>query len=245
MTEPLSVDPHGLRSLADVHAGVATGLGALGASAPGSAPLAASHGPIAAAVDTALAGTLGRRSRSVAGAQTAGETIAELLHQAALAYERGDEHGGDAISAAADRMTSAPEVAAATAAPGPPGADALGQAVGQLGQLGALGQQLAAPLAALAPALLTLPAQLASGLAQTGVPEETGSGTTGLADKAPSSAEAVETPEAEDTGEPARDDTDEAARDDTDEREPATAPPGQAAPVTPVAPRPAPTRPAL
>ncbi|ORB26584.1 ESX-1 secretion-associated protein [Mycolicibacterium parafortuitum] len=242
MTEPLSVDPHGVRTLAEVHGGVAAGLGALGASAPGSAPLAASHGPIAAAVDTALTGTLGRRSRSVAGARSAGETIAELLHQAALAYERGDERGGDAISAAADRMAQAPEAVAATAAPSPPGADALGQAVGQLGQLGVLGQQLAAPLAALAPALLTLPAQLASGLAQSGLSEETDSSTTGLADVA-SPAEAVAT--REDTGAPAREDTEEPAREDTGEQELAPTPPAEPAPVPPAVPRPAPTRPSL
>ncbi|WP_218006077.1 type VII secretion target, partial [Mycolicibacterium vaccae] len=102
MTQPLSVDPGAVRSLGEVHQRVAGELGALSAAPPGS--VAQSHGTIAAAVDAALTGALGARSDTMATTHAAGDTISELLRQAALAYERGDDRGAEAIRAAADHM---------------------------------------------------------------------------------------------------------------------------------------------
>lgn len=102
MVEPLSVNTEGVRSLGDIHAGVATGLGSLAANAPGSAEVATSHGAIASGVTTALTAALGSRSEAMQGTQRTAETIAGLLHQAASAYERGDRRGAESIEAAAD-----------------------------------------------------------------------------------------------------------------------------------------------
>ena len=187
MVEPLSVDTDGVRAFGDIHTGVATGLGALATGAPGSAEVAMSHGAIASGVNSALAATLGSRSGSMNATQGSAKRLAELLHQAALAYERGDERGGAAIKAAADAIargetpatpsaaTSAGSTAATSA--GSTGAtDAIGQVAGQLGQLpqqlGQLPQQVGAPLAAVAEPLQQLP----QGMMEGGIPAGSESG---------------------------------------------------------------------
>ena len=101
MVEPLSVDTDGVRSLSEIHTGVATGLGSLNAAAPGSAAVATSHGTIAYAVQTALHAALGSRSGTMTATQDSGARISELLQQAAVAYEHGDQRGAAAIKAAA------------------------------------------------------------------------------------------------------------------------------------------------
>ncbi|UJL28643.1 ESX-1 secretion-associated protein [Mycolicibacterium vanbaalenii] len=250
MTEPLSVDADGVRSLGEIHNRVAAGLGSLAAASPGPAAVAGSHGTIAAAVDTALTGALGSRSGTLAGTRTAGDTISELLHQAALAYERGDHRGAEAIRTAADQMAHGPtQAGAAGAAPpagGTPtggGADALGQAAGQLGQLAQMGQQLGAPLAALA----QLPQLLTQGFAQLAQSSsaETGSGEAEIPDVGD------RTPGREPDEEPTADD-DQPAAEDKEPEAPSDAgaapgtPPGPGpAPVPQAPPRPAPTRPAV
>ncbi len=181
MVEPLSVDTDGVRSLSEIHTGVATGLGALNAAAPGSAAVATSHGTIAYAVQTALHAALGSRSGTMTATQDSGARISELLQQAAVAYEHGDQRGAAAIKAAADAIADggpagaggAGGAAAANAVGAPGGAsgaagaaasgtDAVGQVVGQLGQLGQMGQQLGAPLAALGQPLQQLPQNTAA-----------------------------------------------------------------------------------
>ena len=104
MVEPLSVNTDGVRSLAEVHTAVATGLGALAAGTPGPAGVAASHGPIAYGVGTALSAALGSRTGAMNVTRNSGTQISELLHQAARAYERGDERGAQAIRAAAEAL---------------------------------------------------------------------------------------------------------------------------------------------
>ncbi|AFM18642.1 Protein of unknown function (DUF2580) [Mycolicibacterium chubuense NBB4] len=101
MVEPLSVNTDGVRSLSDIHSTVAAALGALTAAAPGAAGVASTHGTVAAAVGTALTSALGSRRGTMATTRASGDTIAELLHQAALAYERGDRRGAEAITAEA------------------------------------------------------------------------------------------------------------------------------------------------
>ncbi len=237
MVEPLSVDPSGVRALGDIHTGVAAGLGSLTASTPGAAPVAASHGTIAAAVDTALSGALGSRSATMTGVQAAGTLISELLHQSAAAYERGDQRGGDAIRAAADRLAQDQDRPAAAATGGSPaggGADAMGQAMGQLGQLGQIGQQLVAPLAALAQPLQQLPQQLMQGLQQMG---QKPSGATDPQAHPPAVEEHAQRPEAERT-----DEQDPEERADDGAAPQAAAEP---APMPPADQRPAATRPAI
>lgn len=170
MVEPLSVNTDGVRSLGDIHAGVATGLGSLIAGTPGAAEVAMSHGSIAYGVNTALTAALGSRSGSINVTQSSAETMSELLHQAALAYERGDERGGAAIDAAADAIargetpvTGSTAAGAATSAGSASGTDAVGQIGSQLGQLG---QQVGAPLAAIAQPLQQLPQQMVQGVQQ-------------------------------------------------------------------------------
>lgn len=104
MVEPLSVNTDVVRTLGGIHAGVAAGLGALAADVPGSDEVTMSHGAIASGVNSALATTLGARSGSMTATQSSAGRLAELLRQAALAYERGDQRGGAAIKAAADAI---------------------------------------------------------------------------------------------------------------------------------------------
>ncbi|MCV7152251.1 ESX-1 secretion-associated protein [Mycolicibacterium pyrenivorans] len=170
MVEPLSVDTDGVRSLGDIHTAVSARLGVLTAGAPGPEGVAASHGTIAYGVDTALTAALGSRTGSLNVTRASGAHISELLHQAAMAYERGDQRGAEAIRAAADTIGKGQGPAAGGGAAGPAapgssagGTDALGQSVGQLGQMG---QQLGAPLAALAQPLQQLPQQIMQGVQQ-------------------------------------------------------------------------------
>ncbi|QFS93079.1 hypothetical protein FIV07_20150 [Mycobacterium sp. THAF192] len=205
MVEPLSVDTDGVRSLSEIHTGVATGLGSLNAAAPGSAAVATSHGTIAYAVQTALHAALGSRSGTMTATQDSGARISELLQQAAVAYEHGDQRGAAAIKAAADAIADggpagAGGAAAANAGGAPGGAsgaagaaasgtDAVGQVVGQLGQLGQMGQQLGAPLAALGQPLQQLPQQVMQGVQQisqnTAAETSEDSGRTGADDAEP------------------------------------------------------------
>lgn len=240
MSEPLQVNPADVRSLGDIHADVAGGLGSLTASSPGAGAVAGSHGTIASAVDTALTGALGSRSGTIATAQSTGGTIAELLRQSALAYERGDQRGGDAIRTAADALARGEGQTGGTSPVGG-GADPLGQAVGQLGQLGQIGQQLAAPLAALAQPLQQLPQQIMQGLGQM-------SQSTSGAGK----SEAVQVPDPGETednnpGERLPEDAEERAPEDDVGEDAAPGPSTGAgpAPMPPAAERPAPTRPAV
>ncbi|MGP4054348.1 ESX-1 secretion-associated protein [Mycobacterium sp. 4D054] len=254
MTEPLSVDTRGVRSLGEVHRNVADGLGSLVAGSPGPAAVAQSHGSIAAAVDTALAGALSSRSGTMSTTQAAGDTISELLRQAALAYERGDKRGAEAIRAAADHMSRS-ERGAGPAGTAGGAADPLGQAVGQLGQLGQVGQQLAAPIAALAQPFAQLPQLLTQGLAQGFAQAGQASAATGVPG-AGAVSDAPEVPGAPEVADPGRD-ADRAEQDPEDERRadrdgevagdaaPATPPGFGAAPQPAPPPRPAPTRPAV
>jgi len=256
MVEPLSVNTDGVRSLGDIHAGVATGLGSLTAGAPGSAEVAMSHGTIASGVDTALTAALGSRSGSMTMTQTSAETISELLHQAAMAYERGDQHGAEAIRAAADALArgetsadggTATGSATSAGSAGPAGGtDAIGQAVGQLGQLGQLGQQLVAPLAALAQPLQQLPQQVMQGIQQMMQSATQSAGS----DKAPvPGSDNAPAPEDRDPKEhtPPEPGSGDQAHAPVDEQAAPGAPSGTgAAPVAPERqPEPAPTRPPI
>ncbi|WNG86261.1 type VII secretion target [Mycobacterium sp. ITM-2016-00317] len=254
MTQPLSVDPGAVRSLGEVHQRVAGELGALAAAAPGAGAVAQSHGTIAAAVDAALTGALGARSDTMATTRGAGDTISELLRQAALAYERGDDRGAEAIRIAADHLARSESdgVAGTSATATPPvAADALGQ----LSQLGQLGQQLVTPFAALAQPLAQLPQLLAQGLAQAGQgadrSEDPEIPDVSEVSEIPNDAD----PDAEldaahpDAAHPDRDEErdpdDESPTDGAGPHTGDGGPPGTDPTPPPTAPRPAPTRPAV
>ncbi|MCH9640471.1 MAG: ESX-1 secretion-associated protein [Actinomycetia bacterium] len=106
MAEPLAVNTDGVRTLGDIHTRVAAGLGHLTSSAPASAEVAVSHGTIASGVNAALTAALGARLASISVTQSSAETLAELLHQAALAYERSDQRGTESIESAVEALGS-------------------------------------------------------------------------------------------------------------------------------------------
>lgn len=168
-TDPLDVQTDGVRTFAQTHADVAAGLSSL-LSEEG-ADVDTSHGPIAAAVSTALSGVLSNRRDSLGATSTTASTISDLLQKAADAYARGDEQD-------AQRFTAAAEVLEGKDSPGgsamPSGGAAAGDMSGQLGQiLGQVGQQvgqmaqsIAQPLQGLAQGLQQIPQQIMQGVQQ-------------------------------------------------------------------------------
>jgi hypothetical protein len=176
MTGDLSVQTDGVRSYAQMHEQVAAGLSQLmGAGAPDAIGVQTSHGTIASAVNTALSSVLGSRHGTMQTTATTGDTIRELLQKAAALYERGDEEGGDKITAAAEALQNAEgDGAAGGGSPGgasPGGAqggaaqggDMVGQMLGQAGQLiGSLTQ----PLQGLMQSATQLPQQAMQGIQQ-------------------------------------------------------------------------------
>lgn len=136
----LYVQTDGVRSYARVHDQVAAGLSAvMGAAAPEAAGVQASHGPIAAAVSTALSGVLGTRHATMQTTATSGTTISELLQKAAQMYEQGDRQGAEKLKAAAEALQAhedgrggAPGAPSGVGAPGAgaPGASSPGGAAG-------------------------------------------------------------------------------------------------------------------
>ena len=105
MSDDLFVQTDGVRSYAQVHDQVASSLSQLlGGGAPDAARVQTSHGTIAAAVSTALAGVLGSREGIVQTTATSGATISELLQKAAHLYDQGDQAGAEKLRAAAEVM---------------------------------------------------------------------------------------------------------------------------------------------
>jgi hypothetical protein len=92
MSDPLFVQPDGLRSYSQIHDEVVAGLSHLmGTAAPEVAGVQTSHGAIASAVSTALSTVLGSRQATMQTTATSGSTISELLKKAAQMYEQGDQ----------------------------------------------------------------------------------------------------------------------------------------------------------
>lgn len=172
MTDPLYVQPDGMRSYAQIHDEVVAGLSQLmGAAAPEAAGVQSSHGAIASAVSTALSGVLGSRQGTLGATGSSGSTISELLHRAAQMYEHGDEKGAATLRAAAEAL----EVSQGASTPGPSGsgggggggADMMGQMVSQVGQqVGQMAQSVAQPLQGLTQGLQQVPQQVMQGAQQ-------------------------------------------------------------------------------
>jgi hypothetical protein len=104
MSDPLYVQPDGLRSYAQIHDEVVTGLSQLTGAAPEAAGVQTSHGAIASAVSSALSGVLGSRHGTLQATGSSGSTISKLLQKAAQMYERGDQKGAATLRAAAEAL---------------------------------------------------------------------------------------------------------------------------------------------
>jgi hypothetical protein len=178
VSDPLYVQPDGVRTYSQIHDEVVAGLTQLmGAAAPEAAGVQTSHGAIASAVSTALSAVLGSRQGTIQTTSTSGSTISELLQKAAQMYERGDQKGAATLRAAAEALdganasaaspTAAGGSAAGAPAAGAPaaGGDMMGQVLGQVGQqVGQMAQSVAQPLQGLAQGLQQLPQQVMQGV---------------------------------------------------------------------------------
>jgi hypothetical protein len=172
MTDPLYVQPDGMRSYAQIHDEVVNGLSQLmGAAAPEAAGVQTSHGAIASGVSTALSGVLGSRQGTLGATGTSGTTISELLQKAAQMYEHGDQKGAATLHAAAEALEGSPGASAPSGSPAGAaggsgaggGADMMGQMVGQVGQMA---QSVAQPLQGVAQGLQQVPQQVMQGVQQ-------------------------------------------------------------------------------
>ncbi len=110
---PLLVQTEGLRQFSQTHVQIAAGVSQLTGGAPTVTGVEASHGQIAFAVQKALGGLLDARQGTLQTTAESGDKIAELLGNAAAAYEKGDERSAGKL-----------------------------KTLGPLGQLGQLGQQV-------------------------------------------------------------------------------------------------------
>lgn len=167
MSEPLYVQPDGVRSYSQIHDEVVAGLSQLmGAAAPEAAGVRTSHGVIASPVSTALSTVLVGRQGTMQTTSTSGRTISELLQKAAQMYEQGDQKGAATLRAAAEALEGSQGAAAASGAGGG-GADMMGQMVSQVGQqVGQVAQSVAQPLQGLAQGLQQVPQQVMQGAQQ-------------------------------------------------------------------------------
>jgi hypothetical protein len=176
-TDPFDVQTDGVLHFSQAHSDVAAGLSGLG-DADGNG-VETSHGPIASAVSTALAGVLNGRQDSFGATSATASTISDLLQKAAQAYARGDEEGAERFKAAADVLEGkeSPGRGGGSAAAGPAGAGSggagadmmgqMGQVLGQVGQqVGQMAQSIAQPLQGLAQGLQQIPQQIMQGVQQ-------------------------------------------------------------------------------
>jgi hypothetical protein len=179
VSDPLYVQPDGVRSYSQIHDEVVAGLTQLmGAAAPEAADVQTSHGAIASPVSTALSAVLVSRGGTMQTTATSGSTISELLQKAAQMYEQGDQKGAATLRAAAEALegsqgssdASAPTSGAGAAGgsgAGGGGADMMGQMVSQVGQqVGQMAQSVAQPLQGLAQGLQQVPQQVMQGVQQ-------------------------------------------------------------------------------
>jgi len=180
MTDPLYVQPDGVRSYAQIHDGVVGALSQLlGTAAPEALGVESTHGPIASAVSGALSQVLDRRHGTLQATSTSAQTISELLQKAAQMYEHGDQKGAATLRAAAEAMQDANAAGSAGAAGAAGagsdgaasgaggGAEMVGQMVSQVGQqVGEVAQSIAQPLQGMAQGLQQIPQQVMQGAQQ-------------------------------------------------------------------------------
>lgn len=100
--DDLFLQTDGLRSFAQSHTDVVSGLTGLLNSAPGASGVQITHGAIASAVHTALSSALGARRGSMQNVVNVGRNLAESLQAAAHSYEQVDQRSGQKAQAAAE-----------------------------------------------------------------------------------------------------------------------------------------------
>src|SRR5262245_13115757 len=129
MTDPLYVQPDGVRSYAQIHEEVVGVLSQLtGTGAPEALGVETTHGPIASAVSGALSQVLVSRHGTLQATWTSAQTISELLQRAAQMYEHGDQKGAATLRAAAEAMQNANATGGASGTAGAAGAAGAGPA---------------------------------------------------------------------------------------------------------------------
>ena len=95
MTDPLYVQPDGVRSYAQIHDEVVAALSqVMGTAVPEVLGVETTHGPIASAVSGALSQVLGSRQGTLQATSTSAQTISELLQKAAQMYGIFDSEQG-------------------------------------------------------------------------------------------------------------------------------------------------------
>jgi hypothetical protein len=169
VSDPLYVQPDGVRSYAQIHDDVMAGLSQLmGTAAPEAAGVETSHGPIASPVAAALSGVLGSRQGTLQATGSSAQTISELLQKAAKMYEHGDQKGAATLRAAAEALEGAKGSAAPTGASGAGGGGAtMDQIVSQVGQqVDQIAQSIAQPLQGIGQGLQQVPQQIMQGAQQ-------------------------------------------------------------------------------
>jgi len=180
VSDPLFVQPDGVRSCAQIHDGVVAGLSQLiSAAAPEAAGVQTSHGAIASAVSAALSSVLGDRQGTMQATSKTGSTISGLLQKAAEMYEHGDQKGAATLTAAAEALEGPQGSGAAPGTAASGGGDMAGQMVSQLGQMAQPLQGIAQGLQQVSQQLTQGAEQLAqrgAGAAPTGIPPTTGPG---------------------------------------------------------------------
>ena len=196
MTDPLYVQPDGVRSYAQIHDEVRAALSeVMGTAAPEVLGVETTHGPIASPVSGALSQVLDSRHGTLQATSTSAQTISELLQKAARMYEQGDQKGAATLKAAAEAMQNADAAGGGASGAGAGlvaarrpaqarGADMVGQMGSQVGQqVGQMAQSIAQPLQGMAQGLQQVPEQVMQGAQQLAQQVSQAAGTAG--EKAP------------------------------------------------------------
>lgn len=146
---------------------VSTDAGNLLNGPPGVSGVQNSHGTIGHPMQSAFDAAQSARGSAVGATQGASTRIADLLRQAAQAYERGDTAAAGQLKARAEQLDGAGSPAAGGSGAGGAGggSQAAGQMMSQFGQLaGQLGQSVTQPLQGLAQGLGQIPQQVFQGV---------------------------------------------------------------------------------
>jgi hypothetical protein len=192
MSDPLYVQPDGVRSYAQIHDEVLAALSqVMGTGAIDGLGVESTHGPIASPVSGALSQVLDSRHGTLRATSSSAQTISELLQKAAQMYEHGDQKGAETLRTAAEALegakgtgtSGAPAGTSAGASGGSGaggGADMMGQMVSQVGQqVGQMAQSIAQPLQGIAQGLQQVPQQVMQGVQQIAQQVSQAAGTTG------------------------------------------------------------------
>jgi hypothetical protein len=206
MTQDLSVNLGGVKSLGQIHDQVSAAVSQLTGSSPSAGSAEAAYGTISAAFTSALGTALPSRDGTLQATSTSSETIGKLLKAAAQAYEQGDQANAEKLRAAAEALAGGAGGAGAggsqggaagtgasgagssgAGSAGGGGAEMAGQMASQVGQqMGQIAQGMAQSAQGLAQGLTQLPQQIMQGVQ--GMVESATKGGTDAATKAEDAA---------------------------------------------------------